>query len=292
MSPHGFIVMPVYGAFVEESPDIVGFLIGVTAFSNLLDRLLPEGIAGIIVVLRDTCGNTMSFELSAGKAHFLGYEDLHENEFDEYARLEPNLEMYEDVVNGLCVHDLHIYPSSSFRQIFVTNTPYVYMSVVALAFFLTAILLVVYDMMVNRRQNKTIRAVSRTQSIVTSLFPKDIGRKLVQQACEEDSPVKEKNAWKKKHSAHSSLQSIVGMNGELNYSNQGTLASSKPLADLFPEATIMFGDIVGFTAWSSIREPTQVFTLLEGLYSTFDELALRRNVFKVETGKFVLSSMH
>jgi class 3 adenylate cyclase len=29
----------------------------------------------------------------------------------------------------------------------------------------------------------------------------------------------------------------------------------RPIADLFPEATVMFADIAGFTAWSSIREP-------------------------------------
>ena len=45
----------------------------------------------------------------------------------------------------------------------------------------------------------------------------------------------------------------------------------------------MFGDIAGFTAWSSSREPAQVFMLLETLYHSFDEIANRRRVFKVET---------
>ena len=45
----------------------------------------------------------------------------------------------------------------------------------------------------------------------------------------------------------------------------------------------MFADIVGFTAWSSVREPSQVFKLLETLYSAFDAIAHRRRVFKVET---------
>ena len=39
----------------------------------------------------------------------------------------------------------------------------------------------------------------------------------------------------------------------------------------------------GFTAWSSMREPTQVFRLLEAIYHAFDEIAKRRKVFKVET---------
>jgi Adenylate and Guanylate cyclase catalytic domain len=41
--------------------------------------------------------------------------------------------------------------------------------------------------------------------------------------------------------------------------------------------------IIGFTAWSSAREPSQVFTLLETVYRAFDMTAKRRRIFKVET---------
>jgi len=36
-----------------------------------------------------------------------------------------------------------------------------------------------------------------------------------------------------------------------------------------------------------MREPTQVFTLLETLYGAFDELAKELGVFKVETVRFI-----
>ena len=58
---------------------------------------------------------------------------------------------------------------------------------------------------------------------------------------------------------------------------------SKPIADLFLNATVIFADIAGFTAWSSVREPAQVFTLLETVYRAFDTIAKRKKVFKVET---------
>jgi len=58
---------------------------------------------------------------------------------------------------------------------------------------------------------------------------------------------------------------------------------SKPIAELFPEATVLFADISGFTAWSSIREPSQVFTLLETIFGCFDTIAVEKGVFKVET---------
>jgi hypothetical protein len=40
--------------------------------------------------------------------------------------------------------------------------------------------------------------------------------------------------------------------------------------------------ISGFTAWSSVREPSQVFTLLEQIYNSFDAIAKKRRI-KVET---------
>ena len=59
--------------------------------------------------------------------------------------------------------------------------------------------------------------------------------------------------------------------------------STQPIADLFPNTTVLFADIAGFTAWSSQREPPQVFTLLETLYRSFDVIAGKLKVFKVET---------
>ncbi|KAG7363095.1 family 3 adenylate cyclase [Nitzschia inconspicua] len=59
--------------------------------------------------------------------------------------------------------------------------------------------------------------------------------------------------------------------------------AANPIADLFPHTTVLFADIVGFTAWSSEREPEQVFALLQTLYQSFDRLAKKRGVFKVET---------
>lgn len=38
-----------------------------------------------------------------------------------------------------------------------------------------------------------------------------------------------------------------------------------------------------FTAWSSVRDPSQVFKFLEAVFSSFDELAETHRVFKVES---------
>jgi len=41
--------------------------------------------------------------------------------------------------------------------------------------------------------------------------------------------------------------------------------------------------MVGFNSWSSTRDPTHVFTLLETVYNVFDADAKQKKVYKVET---------
>jgi hypothetical protein len=142
-NPHGFMMEPVYSAF-EENPELVGFLIGVTTFGNLLDRLLPADVKGIVCVIKDACGNHLTYELNGLKSTYLGAGDLHDPQFDEYVRSTP-MELYETTVEGRCAHDLYIYPSGKFRETYATKYPAVYTSVVALAFLVTSILLLVYD---------------------------------------------------------------------------------------------------------------------------------------------------
>lgn len=233
--PHAFILEPVWQDF--DNSTMVGMLVGVTVLTNLFDRLVPEGTSGIIAVLDSPqCGSAMSFELNGRKALFLGYEDVHEAEFDEYRRTEANIEMYtEEKLHGghLCGHDLHIYPSSKFRVTFDTTNPIMYTSIVAIAFAVTIVLLIVYDFTVTRRQNKTMRAAVSAEGIVTSLFPKAVGKQMVEDAMEKTAPKKiGADDWK--HNTE--------LEGQLvdTKSNEQPPAKNN-LAQHYESVTIMFG---------------------------------------------------
>lgn len=103
-------------------------------------------------------------------------------------------------------------------------------------------------------------------AIVSSLFPEKVRKQLY-----------EENQEKAKQVANSK--------GFMSNGGAGSddVKSSKPIADLFENTTIMFADLVGFTAWSSKRTPVEVFELLEAIYGVFDVIATKRKVFKVET---------
>ncbi|MEG4571233.1 adenylate/guanylate cyclase domain-containing protein [Microcoleus sp. N3A4] len=55
------------------------------------------------------------------------------------------------------------------------------------------------------------------------------------------------------------------------------------IADTFADVTVLFADIVGFTQLSSRVSPTQLVSLLNDIFSTFDNLAERHGLEKIKT---------
>jgi class 3 adenylate cyclase len=107
------------------------------------------------------------------------------------------------------------------------------------------------------------------------MFPKKVRERLIQE--NEERRKMEENGGRTS-SGNYRLKSFLSTGN-----NDSGITGAAPIADLFPETTVFFSDIAGFTAWSSTREPVQVFILLQNLYQAFDQIAKRRKVFKVET---------
>jgi guanylate cyclase len=58
---------------------------------------------------------------------------------------------------------------------------------------------------------------------------------------------------------------------------------TRPIADHFESASILFADVVDFTPWSEQLEPASVVGCLDRLFSHFDELAERHGLEKIKT---------
>ncbi len=61
------------------------------------------------------------------------------------------------------------------------------------------------------------------------------------------------------------------------------LHERRVLVDQFPEATVLFADIVDFTSLAARVEPEEMVEWLNDVFSTFDELAERHGLEKIKT---------
>lgn len=187
-----------------------------------------------------------------------------------------------------CYYTLSIYPSDVFADDFPTATPWILVAAVAGVMLFAIVMFIVYDYLVERRQTLVLRKAIQSSAIVSSLFPKDVGDRLMKASGSPPNDEGESRAIiafrdllrKKKASTLSSMEKGSLAKQE---SAGGEDDNEETIADLFPSCTVLFADIAGFTAWSSTREPSQVFILLQNLYQAFDKIAIRRKVFKVET---------
>jgi Adenylate and Guanylate cyclase catalytic domain len=290
--PHSIVVQPIYKTVNDDSSPPVAFVIAFLPWDWYLINLLPEGAKGVACVLRNTCGQSFTYELNGNTAHYMGEGDKHDR---RYSHTEVVIEFYDlkhpsltRSLPGHCLYSFHVYATATLHDQSTSLLPTTMTFVFASTFLI--ILLVpfaAFIVCVRRRNDRVTYAAARSDAIVSSLFPSSIRDRLYEEGEndttrtflgntnsksklrrfmteESRSPIKETEYWS---------EEVDGLN----------IYNSKPIADLFVDTSVLFADIAGFTAWSSTREPSQVFLLLETLYISFDEIASRYRVYKIET---------
>ena len=234
---------------------------------------------GVTVVLQNSCDGSYTYELHGKEALAIGRGDKHDTKYDSYKKdgaitvktLNDGTETGIHFNQEGCFYTFDVYPTKELYRSYVTKDPIIITFAVGMVFVFSIVLFLIYDRLVERRQGLILAKATQSTAIVSSLFPKNVRDRLL-----EVETGKDKNA-------NVNIGANHRLKTFLNGNAVGTENGTQPIADLFPHCTVFFGDIAGFTAWSSTREPAQVFVLLQAVYQAFDLLAKRRNVFKVET---------
>lgn len=302
------LVQPIHQDASDHESKVVGAIVASLSWDVFFTDLVREGNQGMVSVLTNTCGDSLTWKLQGGLASFLGEGDLHDPEYNEYeyvTKLTPFSQLNAETTPGYCEYTINIYPTSQIEDNFISNAPAIYTSIMVIIFLLFGVSFLYYDHTVQKRQREASASAAKSDALVDSLFPaeirdrlfkgdemngdnnnkkggkadnnnKDLNKDDLLSSLPEAQKFRLKN-FLDEEDAEDNKAKAAGSNG------QSTIRESKPIADLFPNTTVMFADISGFTAWSSVREPSQVFTLLETVYKSFDKTAKRRKVFKVET---------
>jgi hypothetical protein len=259
----------------------VGMLAASIYWRDLMKDILPANSSSVIVVVTNPCNLPFSYQINGPRVRYLGVGDRHESQYDELVMESPlsNLNAYSArdseytgaPLDPYCPFTLHVYPSIEMEQVYMSNDPIIFTVVAVFIFIFTSLVFLLYDFMVERRQKLVMKSAVRTNAIVSSLFPEAVRDRLYPAEQEEGdkkpfSSAKIQRKWK-----------------QVEQNKAETNLLGRPIAELYPETTVLFCDIAGFTEWSSKRQPWEVFHLLETIYGEFDKIARRRQVFKVET---------
>lgn len=147
-----------------------------------------------------------------------------------------------------------------------------------------------YVFFVERRNRKLVVNAAQSNAIVTNMFPGPIRDRVM---AEQDVSIKRLPKYRQWSPFQGSIltsrqttdiesQEETQPLGKFSTDN-ATSPYTSAMADVFHETSIAFMDLANFTAWSSSRQPSHVFILLEHVYRAFDVQAKKRRVFKVET---------
>jgi hypothetical protein len=161
-----------------------------------------------------------------------------------------------------------------------SNQPIFYAGMGVAIIAATVLVFVLYDCFVRKHQKKLVKSAHKNAALVNSLFPENVRDRMMNRDSQDRKAASKKGrrrSRKRPFMAETSPSSTVStFDADRSSPFSKEILSSKPIADFFPHTTVLFADIVGFTAWSSVRDPTQVFTLLECLYIRFDVIAKKR----------------
>eukprot|EP00980_Cylindrotheca_fusiformis_P018548 scaffold6142_cov116-Cylindrotheca_fusiformis.AAC.5 len=277
-SPGSQIVQPVYDTADSDADDrkVVAFAGIRLHWLDYFKNILADG-EYVDSFGRNSSSSVVTYKIDGQNAEYLGDSDLHNPKYDGMEITDIFVELGIDeseLPDGTCIPTLtlHVYPSEELEQSFQTSKAIAYTVAVAAGSIFASLVFLLYDYFVRRRQAKVMERITRQDKIMANIFPSAIRNRLY------ESQEKQQNERSGRHSEHGDFN-----DDSENRDFEGDSYIPAPMADLFPSVSVVFADIAGFTAWSSAREPQQVFVLLETIYGAFDKIAYRHSVFKVET---------
>ena len=145
----------------------------------------------------------------------------------------------------------------------MTNEPLIACLCMLGVFCFTTLTFILYDRYVERRQRLVMKSAKESGDVVSKLFPAEVRDRLYQENEAKDTKRSSANAKGQCQFLASTKRSSL-TNSTLEASSRSDpLQGASPIADEYPDCTVFFADLAGFTQWSSTRTPSEVFLLLE-----------------------------
>ena len=270
-SPQSMMGTPIYEGFQDTTATVSMLLTSMTWATLFTDILNAEDSKQIDMFLEDTCNmqSLFAYSLKGPLCTFIGVADKSaltnhpQNEFGVSG-------MMNITTTKGCNVRVHMLPSTEFVDSSTSNS-WVYAVAIIAIFVIMFGFFIVYDRCLNNQSpNNKMGGFNKSMAF-------DGSKRRSTKETSFVNPDESAELMTKPSSGLTKSRHGGGGGGALK------AMMEMPIADLHPNATVLFADIAHFMAWSSVREPSQVFMLLETVFSAYDKLAKKYKVYKVET---------
>lgn len=267
------VAYPVFDGFGPDK-NFTGALYTAVYWRLLFQDILPDDVHGVICVLQNTGGFAeggandppFTFRLNGPDVTFVGVGDLHDAQYDDMVvshdvsrylqeRASPRNRAYTTTPFNAeyNTYILSIYPSDDLKDDYVTHQPYVYMAAIAAVFLFVLLTFLLYDWFVERRQRMVMDRAVKSTAVVSSLFPEGVRDQLFKEISEDiDSGKKKKGKeWEVSEELERSLELMMENQQQEQRRGKKRGPKGRVIADKYPETTVFFMDLAGFTGMYS-----------------------------------------
>jgi hypothetical protein len=250
--------------------EVKAFITIIVFWKHLIRKILPQNSKGLVIVFEYQYTNdTFTYQIDGPSARYLGIGDKHDPKYDKFkiSRLLNDMLAYQTSTGdskyyGLPLHTghnktymVHIYPSDDMKSSkfweftsletannctltmfffilllgFTTSNPIIFALSAAAFILFPFVAFLVYERKISRQQEEILSTANRSHAIVSSLFPSNVRDQLY---------------------LNKDITNVAN-GGSAPTGSNATAFMGPPIAELYPETTVLFTDVVNFTKWSS-----------------------------------------
>ncbi|KAL3911622.1 MAG: hypothetical protein SGILL_007209 [Bacillariaceae sp.] len=281
-------VEPIFSSFDTSIADIVGVVLAVVDWDVYFSDVLEDEAMGVIMDLEYSCPgqdapDRYAFEVADGKDNVVFYghnityshEYVHaterkqitsasgefgddssddESEDDRRSLQDSGIEPEDNINDEINMSRCDWFVTTAFDQHYVDNwqnqDAVTYSLIVVSIFIFTALVFLMYDCLVQRRNRQVMKTAERSNAIVSSLFPKNVAAQMMEEA--------NHGVMTRSQATQKAFRNI-NASGAASSTSGSMVEGTKPIADLFRDTTVMFADIAGELLGSSIAQWVECF---------------------------------
>ena len=203
--------------------EVKGLSYAMLSWDTLFVNKLPKEAGRMLVEVQNDCGVELSYSVKGPQTGLLGDGLLHDEHFQNLAvQLKSFASNSSD-----CAFSVTAYPTMSFKQMYVTDAPWVYSAGVICVFFFAASVFAFYDHSIHRKQEKLLQSAKKTSAIVAEIFPKNVRNQIIEEKEQRSSLHASRTSGL---APKSELKNLIGRDDKSNVESY----KGKPIADLFP----------------------------------------------------------